>query len=774
MANETNKEAGDSAEPLIKIYTLGRFNMERVDGTSPIPLHVRPKPLELLKVMISLGGQGIHSDLVSESLWPDADGDKAARSFSINLKRLRDDIGSDVGHLAVHLQGGRLSLESSLVWCDAASFSEAADYAVRNLEHPENGEEAWARLEEALELYRGPFLEGEVSSPEVMTARERLHQKFISLVEFAGAFCKENGQISKSIALYQKGLEVDDVNEGFYRPLIRCLMEQGRTAEALAAYQRCRGVLQASYDMEPSQETEALHQALLAQAARGSSAVIPLRDPSPFPAPVDPEREGHAEKNGGSVSAPAPAPSGRAEEGKDPAAGIRPALHGFISRKTVRLGGLALVLLLLLWSGWSGYRVWVLDPRAMERLKAEAAYPLPDEPSIAVLPFNNRGEKAGETLFADTFTENVIAQLIKVPGLFIISSESALPYKEREVTVQQVGRELGVAHVLNGTVQKSEDRVRITVTLSRTATGESVWAEVYDRLLVNTLHLQDEITRKIVTSLNVMLLEGEQSQIWERGAHDYRAWEYGYQGLVLLRGIDRDDNRRAQVLFKKALAIDPSYAMGMVGLGYTYFMDVRFGFTTNPGERITQAIGLARKAIELDDTLGEPYSLLGSIQLLTQNFDEAIHYGRLAVERQPNGAEVNALLAQTLNFAGQPGEALVTVKRAMRLSPTHPTWFDFQLGLAYYLLQRYPEALPVLNGYLKRMQGSTESPILLISIHLSQGNRKEARRLAKVLRNSQPSISIPVHIRKLMPFRDEAIRKRLLREMASMGFKAAP
>jgi adenylate cyclase len=185
-------------------------------------------------------------------------------------------------------------------------------------------------------------------------------------------------------------------------------------------------------------------------------------------------------------------------------------------------------------------------------------------------------------------------------------------------------------------------------------------------------------------------------------------------------------------------------------------------------------MGLAKKAIELDDTLGESYSLLGSIQLLLRNYDAAIRYGRLAVERQPNGAEVNALLAQTLNFAGQPGEALVAVKRAIRLSPTHPAYYDFHLGLAYYLLDRYPEALLVLNGYRKRMPEGTETPIFLISIHLSQGNRKEALRLAKELRNSKPSMPIPVYISRLMPLRDEGLRKRLIREMASMGFRAAP
>jgi len=280
--------------PRLRVYTLGRFVVE-VDG-EPLRFSARTKrkPLELLKVLVALGGSEAAVARLAEALWPDADGDRAYGAFSITLNRTRKLVGRD----ALVLRGARLSLDPQQCWVDVLAFGDWLEQASRHA-----GERAaaaaWEALEQALALYRGAFLEGEFDLPEILSAREKWHGLFLRHVKRFGEFFAEAGEPGRAIELYQRGIEVDDLAEELYQRLMGCLAKAGRLAEALAVYQRCHETLRAAFAVEPAPETRAVHEALLAEQARQAAASTP---PAPAAAPeaprTDPAAREAAERQG--------------------------------------------------------------------------------------------------------------------------------------------------------------------------------------------------------------------------------------------------------------------------------------------------------------------------------------------------------------------------------------------------------------------------------------------------------------------------------------------
>ncbi|MBW7998383.1 MAG: AAA family ATPase [Candidatus Glassbacteria bacterium] len=279
MARSKSNSNADIKPRQVKISTLGRFSVE-VDG-NPLRFGTKTqrKPLELLKVLVALGGEGVSVESLSESLWPESDGDKAYNAFGTTLSRLRNLIGRE----ALHLQDSRLGLDPHACRVDAREFTGLLTLASQAI-NAGNGKAAWEHLEGAFSLYQGPFLEGEFDPPEILSARDRLHSQFVRHVKELGEFFLQKKQTEKAISLYQKGLEVDDLCEEFYQNLMDCYRRQGRLAEGIAVYQRCRQTLQARMDVEPSPETEQVYQSLLAdQKLKSSPTVAPAVSPQEPP-----------------------------------------------------------------------------------------------------------------------------------------------------------------------------------------------------------------------------------------------------------------------------------------------------------------------------------------------------------------------------------------------------------------------------------------------------------------------------------------------------------
>ncbi|HZW36501.1 MAG: AfsR/SARP family transcriptional regulator, partial [Deltaproteobacteria bacterium] len=247
----------------LKIYTLGRFELLKEEKPFPRFRKVQHKPLMMLKALISMGGRNVSEAQLTDVLWPDADGDRAHQSFAMNLSRLRRLLGNEK---AVVLRDGRLTLDPACCWVDAFSFESLLsrlDDAAREGRVCPDGAGAAKLAERALSLYRGPFLPGEVLSPWTLAPRERLRSKFLRAVEFLGRCLEREGQWAEAVACYRKGLEVDDLAEGFYQRLMVCQRRLGRDAEALNVYHRCRKALAAALGIPPSPETEAIVKPLL-------------------------------------------------------------------------------------------------------------------------------------------------------------------------------------------------------------------------------------------------------------------------------------------------------------------------------------------------------------------------------------------------------------------------------------------------------------------------------------------------------------------------------
>jgi adenylate cyclase len=246
------------------------------------------------------------------------------------------------------------------------------------------------------------------------------------------------------------------------------------------------------------------------------------------------------------------------------------------------------------WAIWNFYfRPPPIEPASIEKM----AYPLPDKPSIAVLPFTNMSEDPKQEYFSDGITEEIITALSKTPKLFVIARTSSFKYKGKEVDVRKVGRELGVRYVLEGSVRKSGDKLRITAQLIDAKTGNHVWAERYDRDLKDIFTLQDEITKKIITALQVKLTAGEQARLGSRGTDNLDAYLKCLAAREHLLRFNKDDNLIARQKAEEAIALDPKYSDAYSLLGKTHILDAWFKWSESPKGSMGNAFKLAKKAL---------------------------------------------------------------------------------------------------------------------------------------------------------------------------------
>ncbi|MHC4677026.1 MAG: adenylate/guanylate cyclase domain-containing protein, partial [Planctomycetota bacterium] len=251
---------------------------------------------------------------------------------------------------------------------------------------------------------------------------------------------------------------------------------------------------------------------------------------------------------------------------------------------------------------WNFYLRTTPPPMGVASVE-KMAYPLPDKPSIAVLPFTNMSGDPKQEYFSDGITEDIITGLSKIPRLFVIARNSSFTYKNKPVKIQQVGRELGVRYVLEGSVQRSGNRIRITAQLIDASTGQHLWVEQYNRDLKDIFALQDEITMKIMTALQVKLTEGEQARLVGKGTANLQAYEKVLQGREHITRLNIEGNVQARDLFEEAITLDPEYSIAYAALAQTHLLDVWLGLSKSPDKSIEKSAELVQKALALDDTL---------------------------------------------------------------------------------------------------------------------------------------------------------------------------
>lgn len=334
----------------------------------------------------------------------------------------------------------------------------------------------------------------------------------------------------------------------------------------------------------------------------------------------------------------------------------------------------------------------------------EAGLPLPDLPSIAVLPFDNLSGAPEQEYLADGLSENIITALAKIPEMVVIARNSTFTYKGRAVKAQEVSKDLGVRHVLEGSVQTSGDQIRVTAQLIDATTGHHVWAEHYDRRLEDLFAVQDDITLKIAVAMAVQLTEGEQAAVRHRGTNDLQAWGYAVRGYGLVQRYTKEDNAKGQQLLEQAVARDPGYAWAWAWLGWSHWLAARFGFSEDRKASFKESIKIAEKALAVDPAEPDVHALKGAIHLFRKEYDEAIAAGRQAIELGPGNAENHALLGMYMKFAGRYREAIEYTEKAIRLQPHYPKWYLFNVGTPYLWLREPTKAIPYLLEICERQQ----------------------------------------------------------------------
>jgi adenylate cyclase len=347
-------------------------------------------------------------------------------------------------------------------------------------------------------------------------------------------------------------------------------------------------------------------------------------------------------------------------------------------------------------AAWHFYLQPLLEERAYA---AQTALPLPDKPSIAVLPFVNMSTDLDQEYFSDGMTENLITNLSKLSGLFVIARNTAFTYKERSVNVPEVGRELGVRYVLEGSVQKASERVRIHAQLIDAATGFHVWAEQFDRELGDIFALQDEVTSDIIAALEVELSEAERRTLAQRYTDSLEAYDTFLRGWEELWRGTHEANLRAREYFEQAIKLDPRFARAYANLALTYVSET--GLLLPKGS-LEQAYDLAQTAVDLDDSLPQVHWVLADVHVFRGELEQGLATSKKVLSLDPNYADAYAQHASILSSLGRPKEALTSIEHAMRLNPRYPALYLRELGKIEFTMRRYEDAIASLEGALER------------------------------------------------------------------------
>ena len=394
--------------------------------------------------------------------------------------------------------------------------------------------------------------------------------------------------------------------------------------------------------------------------------------------------------------------------------------------------------------------------------------PLPDKPSIAVLPFVNISDDKSQEYFSEGLTEEIITALSKIPKLFVIARNSTFVYKGKPVNVQQVSRELGVKYVLEGSVRKSGDQLRITAQLIDATTGNHLCAERYDREMKDIFAIQDEITMKIVTAMRVKLTEGDQALLLGRQAKNLDVYLKSMEWGAAWREGTREGFIRCGQLAQEIVDMAPESVLGYRNLAWYYWYLATVD--KSPRESLAKAFKLAQKAIEIDKSDSSSYTLLGSIYLYMRKYEEAIAAGKKAITVNPNGALEHDLLGYTLNYAGMPDEAMDHFTLAHRLNPFPDYWYFRHLGQCYMLKGQYAQALV---EYRKALHQSPDSIIInadLTVIYVLLDRLEEARAAAKKLVQLYPKFTVE-GISKNLPYKNENDLKLVVDALRKAGLK---
>jgi adenylate cyclase len=393
---------------------------------------------------------------------------------------------------------------------------------------------------------------------------------------------------------------------------------------------------------------------------------------------------------------------------------------------------------------------------------------LPNKPSIAVLPFTNMSNDKTQDHLADGIAEDIITALSKVSNLFVVARNSTFTYKGQPIDIKQVGREQGVRYVLEGSVQRSGQRLRTTAQLIDATSGHHIWAQRYDRVIDDVFDIQDEITREVTSALQVHLTEGEQARLWASGTKNLEAWEAAIQCPALLHSHRRVDVLPARRLAERALQLDENYASAWAMLGWAHWTEVFNGWADDPDTKLSLALDALKRALAIDDSNPDTLALLAFLHLSLRKYGEARQFIEKAMTLGPNNSFAFGVAANVELYSNRPEAMVPLLKRAIRLSPIYPAWYLGDLSYAYVLMGRLEEAIVTANESIKIDPDYIYNYHTLAIAHVELGQIKAARADIENILRIEPKMSVRTY-RDSQPYQDETQLNRIVTAFREAG-----
>jgi adenylate cyclase len=386
-------------------------------------------------------------------------------------------------------------------------------------------------------------------------------------------------------------------------------------------------------------------------------------------------------------------------------------------------------------------------------------------PIIAVMPFMNMSADAEQEYFADGITEDLITDLSKLPSVSVISRQSTFAYKGVAVTVQQVCEEQGANLVLEGSVRKVGDSVRITAQLIDGASGKHIWAQRYQRDMGDIFELQDEVNQKVVHALSLQLTDSERQRLGRRGTDVIDAYDYVLRGMKEARAFTLEGSARARYCFESALQLDPGYATAYARLALNHIYRWIAGWSTSREDSVDKGAELAARAVALDDQLALAHAAMCWTRLWQGDHDNAIADGQRAIELDPNDVVALERLALCMSLAGDASSALPLIDRARRLNRNQT--YNFSRGVAMFIKQDYAEAISLLRSDFEENPNFLPSGLYLASSYSLSGHADEAAATAAEIVRISPNYKIAKDSRT--QFKNPPDRKRFVSGLRQAG-----
>ena len=701
-----------------------------VTDASGAPLVLATKKARALLCYLALNrGEPLRRADLAMLLWGERFDEQARASLRQTIYELRNALGATADSL-IETSRESLSLRDHDLEIDVARFELLAA--------SDDAED----LAEAGSLYRGPLLKafetGEAGFDDWLAAeRTRLHELACNSLARLAGHALDAGDSDEASRTARNLLAIDPLGEAGHRLLMRALAAGGRRHDALKQFHALEALLQAELGVQPEPKTRAVYDAVM----KGTK-------------PPGVKSTSSADRiNSSEAAAVAKAP-GSEDSWKRPTD-----RSAWPSARPLSLAAAALLAIL-------GAATFVF----LEHLLPvrDSPLPLPDKPSIAVLPFDNLTGDSEQGFFVDGFTENIITELSRDRALFVIARHSTFTYKGREVGIAEVAKELGVRYVLEGSIQRDPERLRVSAQLIDATKQAHVWSERYDRSDAELFSVQDAIVRRIVATLRGYkgsIQKAELQRSFAKPPASLTAYENLMRGMMHKERFIREDNEIARRYFATAISLDPDFALAYGWLAWTHFFDVYMGWGEDPAAALERTFDAARRSVQLDPDLDFAHWALGAAYLASGENAQALGAFERALALNPNNSDVLANTAWPYAFRGEPDKGIENVKTAMRLNPHHPDWYWWGLGIAYFAAGRHED---VVQSIGRMTQQNSESLAYLISSLVAIGDLTAAETRKRALIDLEPDFSIS-RFASTLTFEQPRVSEKLLAGLRAVG-----